>query len=236
PPEAEPVERQPELALVVAKLEERVHDLAGEHAERAVFGTRATLKHHQPIETTPQPAQQGTGHAGSDRVHDLVSLLSLDVEAWDQLRRLLEVTVHDHRPRAAAAAEAGRDGRVLAEVAAQPEGAHVRVAGGKLGEHLPAVVGAPVVHEHDFEAVSHARERGAQALVQPPQAGAAAVDGDHDAQRDHDVPDQGRRAITTSDPPAGNETPALIRPSSSRSTAASGAWSQGASSSSPSGS
>jgi hypothetical protein len=112
-----------------------------------------------------------------------------DVEPFERLlvqtrqlfRGILEVTVHDGDPASARASEPGRDGGMLAEVPAQPDGAHSRIRAREPFEDAPAAVGAAIVDEDDLDSSGdrlEAREHPLYELLDGP---GTSVDRDDDA-------------------------------------------------------
>jgi hypothetical protein len=81
-----------------------------------------------------------------------VVLLEHRQQAGDLLRVVLEVAVHGHDDLPAAVVEAGRQGRRLAEVAAQAHQLDARVALARPAPALGGGVGRAVVDEDDLEA------------------------------------------------------------------------------------
>ena len=63
--------------------------------------------------------------------------LRFRIQLADGLGRILQVAIHDHSPLALAGRQAGGDGGVLAEVAAQPHSFDVRVGSSELLQHAP---------------------------------------------------------------------------------------------------
>ena len=183
--EAEPADDRQVVAILVTDAQERLPYTPGEDAEARVVARRgrcresasgsgsrcaaAAVRKRDSL-ATPTPCED-----------DVVALLGLGIEVGDQLRRLLQVTVHYDRPVATTGCQARRDRSLLTEVPAQTQGAHVLVLPRQLEDDLPCAVWAAIVDEDDLVVGRHARERRRQALVQRAHAVAAAIGRDDHA-------------------------------------------------------
>jgi len=67
-----------------------------------------------------------------------------------ELRRVLEVAVHDDRRVSRGAVESGGDRDLVPEVACEADDLEARIAAVKVVEKLRAAVGASVVYEDDL--------------------------------------------------------------------------------------
>ena len=99
---------------------------------------------------------------------------------------MLQVVVHRDDDGAARMRQAGHHRVVLAGVHAQVDAAEPGMLRGERFDHLPCIVGPAVVHEHRFETLDAVarRERGFEPAREFRQDACAAVDRNHDRQRD----------------------------------------------------
>ena len=126
----------------------------------------------------------GTLPAGPARVHDLDAFAGPRVQPRDVFGRVLEVAVHDDDPAAARGLDAGRDRRVLAEVATEPDEAHGVVLVGELAEDAPGLVRAAIVDEDDLVLAGNLRESESRGARVGAGGTRALVDRDDDADLD----------------------------------------------------
>src|SRR5204863_761235 len=68
----------------------------------------------------------------------------------EELRRMLEIAVHDDGGVAARELQSRGDGRLLAEIAAEADAANARIDLGQRGHDLPRPVGRAVVDDDDL--------------------------------------------------------------------------------------
>ena len=153
---AQPDPREQPLGEAVALLhrQDRADRDRPEQAEvaRAVVDVDLGHRVHDLVEAAGEAgARPGVARAVAAG-HDLVGALLEELEhPGQQVRRVLQVGVHDGHRSAARVAEAREHGRLLAEVAAQGQVAHPWVAlGGRLDE-VEGGVGAAVVDDQDLE-------------------------------------------------------------------------------------
>ncbi len=108
------------------------------------------------------------GAVGALAVDHQVALAPLLHEGRDHLGRVLEIRIHDDDRVAPHMVEAGRDGDLLAEIAAERHRADPRVREALLANERQGIVAAPVVDENDLpdrgDAVEHRHEPLAERL------------------------------------------------------------------------
>lgn len=103
-------------------------------------------------------------------VHVVVAFKPAFDQFRDQLRRMLQVGVHEDGAVAARVVDGGRQRDLLAEVARKAQVAHAGVLRRQGAHNFKRGIGAAVVHEKQLEvAVPHAADDAAEALVQRPQ-------------------------------------------------------------------
>ena|SRR5438105_7498144 len=119
--EPQPEQDREVVAVAVRHTQKRLACLCRDDAEAAVVAADVDAqKERDELEIDPR------GEEPEERMllllplreNDVESLLGLLVEFGNQLRRVLEVTVHDDGPATPADRESGGDGGLLAEVAA----------------------------------------------------------------------------------------------------------------------
>jgi hypothetical protein len=103
-------------------------------------------------------------------------------EGLDHLRRMLQVRIHDHHGFALCMIEPGRDGDLLAEIAAEGDGADARLGASDLLDLVQGIVPAAVIDEDHLPDRSDPAEDGEQALAQRCDVRALVVHGDDDAE------------------------------------------------------
>ena len=90
--------------------------------------------------------------------HDLGAGAPMLDQSRHRLQRMLEVAVQHHRGGAAGVAQPGAQGRLMAEIAAERDIAHVRMALRQRADLGQRAVGRAVIDEDDFEAAERARD------------------------------------------------------------------------------
>src|ERR1051325_2022962 len=103
---------------------------------------------------------------GPHAVDDLKTLLPFFHQGGKNLRRILEVSVHDDHSVAPGVLDSRGDRRLVPEIPRETDHAHARirsVQGGKVGKR---VVGASVIDIDDFKILPHSLECGAEAPLQ----------------------------------------------------------------------
>ena len=90
----------------------------------------------------------------------------MPVQGRNFLGLVLQVAVHYHHPLAPAAVETGRNGPVLAEVAAQPQAAHARVAGSEGLNATSGIIRPPVFDKNNLEIIRERFQAGDEAAHQ----------------------------------------------------------------------
>ena len=120
----------------------------------------------------------------ASREHDVDALLCPVPQAWNVLRRILEVAIHDNGPGALTFLEARGDGGVLTEVPAETERADARVVLGELSDRRPRAIAASVVDEDDFGRGCQPIQRRSQTPMQLGHAAGGVVNGNDDADLD----------------------------------------------------
>src|SRR6266700_3204988 len=86
-----------------------------------------------------------------ERVNDIDVGTELLEEHRYVFRPVLEISVHQDDPVTQCSVEAGCDGRVLPEIAAQLDSLDPRIRRGEFLYKFPGSVTAPVVHQQQFE-------------------------------------------------------------------------------------
>ena len=84
------------------------------------------------------PQRRVGGAVDALAIDILVALAPFFDEACDHFRRMLQIGVHDHDCGAAGVVEPGRDGDLLAEIAAERDGANARIGLMRLAQNLAA--------------------------------------------------------------------------------------------------
>ena len=188
----------------------RVGDAAVEQAEVADVGGHVdrgdALQH--PIEDLDQEEAERAlaGPLGAHRRHDVEAFAPLGDQLGDDLGRILQVGVDHHHGAAAGVLDAGRDGRLVAEVAAEAQDADARVAVGGGEQDRRRLVDRAVVDEDDLVIGARRFEHGEEAMLQLGQDGGLVED------RDDDRELGSRRAAGV----ARAAAPAMLRPGARR--------------------
>jgi len=115
--------------LVLARLDDRVRDLAAVAAQHAAEIREADAAHaaHRAVGDPGGPAPKpGVLALLPDGVHQVVALGQLGDDVRDLLGRVLQIRIQGHDPLAARIGEAGGDRSVLAEVAREVDQDHLR--------------------------------------------------------------------------------------------------------------
>jgi hypothetical protein len=173
------------VAVLVAHLQEAVHDLPRDDAEGAVLAVNPGAGEHlKPFEVQRgEPLADPPGRLiGATAEDDVVAFECFRVQARDVLRWVLQIAVHDDDPIPTRVRQTGGDGGVLSEVAAQQHAADRFILRGELLDHRPRAVARAVIDEHDLIRAGDLPEHRDESAVQVLEAARATVDRDDDAQ------------------------------------------------------
>ncbi len=180
---------EPQHPAVLGKGVHGIHGGARHHPVVAGIHLGVDVR-HRPDRAVERPGgdplERGVGGpVGAHPVDDVDALAARHGEHLaDHLGWVLQVGVEGHDPLAPGAGQAGRDGRLVPGVGAQPDHAHLRpLASQPLQQHGGAVGGAVVDAEDLVGRAPPVRGR-AQALDEQRQHRLLVVHGDHDAQVD----------------------------------------------------
>ena len=183
--ESQPVEDHQISPVRLAEFHEGIHHAARDEAEGAelrvnrISGDQAQQAKIQAAAEVPDRRPKGRLSFGED---DIEPLSSGCHKLLDRLRRILQIAIHEDDVVAARLLQPGDDGGLLAEIARQPAGDHMRVAFGELLQDGPRLVRASIVDEDDLILLSQGGQNAAQPFMQGLKGSAAAIDRDHDAE------------------------------------------------------
>ena len=160
-----PVE-QPEIARSVRQLG------AAQEAEHAIEGLRRPLFQRRIIAAIC-----------SLGIDDVVALVPQLDEPGDRRGRVLEVTVHDDDPGTSRMFEAGSNGDLLTEIAAERDGPEAGISGVQLSKRLERPVAGAIVDDDHFERVPERFESAGELRRQRSQRALLVKHGDDDRKR-----------------------------------------------------
>src|SRR2546430_12965684 len=168
--EADPREEAADVAVVLPHEAELVERTPVDEPE--VPGVGWDLDVAQPAQDAVEEPDRGAAEEGldapvlADRVDDLVAFAPAGDQVGRELRRILEIAVHDDDRVARRAVEAGRDRHLVAEVAREPEHLETGVAPAQVREQVGAPVRAAVVDEDHLGGAVQAVEHGTKSTLQ----------------------------------------------------------------------
>jgi hypothetical protein len=99
---------------------------------------------------TDDAPPRGLPALATPREHHINAVVRALIEIGDDLRRILQITIHHHDVAARAAGDSRRDRRVLAEIAAEPQAPDRRHLPGELADHRPRPTAAAMLDENDL--------------------------------------------------------------------------------------
>ena len=88
------------------------------------------------------------------------SLLPHFQHFWNQFRRMLQIGIHDNDRSTGGEFETGGQGSLMTKIAGKMQNLDSGVLGMKFLQHFPSIVGASIIHEHDFPSVRQPVEFG----------------------------------------------------------------------------
>ena len=165
-PESDPAEHPAQVAVRLAHRPERLERAAVDEPEIAGGGGHVDLG--QPAQHAVEPARGQILEAAlalpllHDCVDDLVARLPARDELGDDLRRMLEVSVHRHHGLAAREVEARSQRDLMPEPAREAGDLEARVPRVELDGEAVGAVGRAVVDEHDLPGSLQAVEDGGE--------------------------------------------------------------------------
>ena len=168
-PESDPGDHPAQEAMILAHLAQRLEDRPGHQPiiGRAGGDLRVADDAQEPVEGRRGPALEARERGGDPLgEHDVEARPVQCHHVGNQLGRMLPIAVErDHRI-AVGSIETGREGRLVAEVAAQLQDRHVGVARGQLRQLVGGVVDGAIVHVADPDVVLASQRR--DRIHQPP--------------------------------------------------------------------
>src|SRR5580658_4047855 len=144
---------------------------AGSLGHEPVGNARGDSPGESVVRALPAPA------AGN-----VVPLIDFAQQRGDVFGGMLKVAIHGDDDVALGFVKAGRKGRCLAEVAAQPDDLQMSIGLHQIGQQLEAAVGRGVVDKQDFIGTAEQLQYGRKPVVQGQDGGLLVVDGDYNRQ------------------------------------------------------